>query len=183
MRRRRASKKSKNMNCFNCGKPGHFARDCTESKVLYDETHYSNAYVSICLMLAETVPYWTVHLAVTDHIARDRNAFVDFCQIPKGSITIYMGNNTSTNVLRIGTCNLVMLKGRTLYQHYVLYALEVRRNLVFVVVLFQLGFKIVFEKDCVNVLLDNACYESDFMLDGFILLDSIPIISSGRNVT
>jgi hypothetical protein len=24
--------KCKNMNCFNCGKPDHFARDCTKSK-------------------------------------------------------------------------------------------------------------------------------------------------------
>ena len=56
-----------------------------------------------------------------------------------------------------------------------LYAPKVRRNLVSIVVLLQLGFKIVFEKDCVNVLLDNVCYESGFMVDGFIVLDSIPI--------
>ena len=39
----------------------------------------------------------------------------------------------------------------------------------------QLGFKIVFEKDCVNVLLDNVCYGSGFMLNGFIVLYTIPI--------
>ena len=80
--------KIKSMNCFNCGKPGHFARDCSESKVLYNQTHYSNAYVSSFLMLAETVSYWTVDSAVTDYIGRDRNAFVDFCLILKGSRTI-----------------------------------------------------------------------------------------------
>ena len=48
------------MNYFNYGKPGHFGCDCTESKVLYDQTHFSNAYVSSCLMLVETVPYWTI---------------------------------------------------------------------------------------------------------------------------
>ena len=30
-------------------------------------------------MLTETVSYWTINLAATDHIARDRNAYVDFC--------------------------------------------------------------------------------------------------------
>ena len=30
------SNRSKNMDCFNYGKPGHFARDCTKSKVLFD---------------------------------------------------------------------------------------------------------------------------------------------------
>ena len=39
----------------------------------------------------------------------------------------------------------------------------------------RLGFKIVFEKDYVNVLLDNVCYGSGFMLDGFIVLDTISI--------
>ena len=39
----------------------------------------------------------------------------------------------------------------------------------------QLSFKIIFEKDCVNVLLGIVCYGSGFMLDGFIVLDSIPI--------
>ena len=114
------------MNCFNCGKLGHFARDCTESKVLYDQTRYSSAYVSSCLMLVETVPYCIVDSVVTDCIARDSNAFVDFCRIPKGSRTIYMRNNTSADVLGIGTCKLVMQKGRTLYLHDVLYALEGR---------------------------------------------------------
>ena len=66
----------------------------------------------------------------------------------------------------------MMWKGCTLYLHNVLYALEVRRNLVFVVVNV---FKIVFEKYCVNVLLNNVCYGFGFMLDGFIVLDYIPI--------
>ena len=36
-----------------------------------------------------------------------------------------MGNNTSVDVLGIGTCKLLTRKGRTLYLHDVLYALEV----------------------------------------------------------
>ena len=163
------------MNCFNCGKLGHFARDCIESKVLYDQTCYSNAYVSSCLMLVETVPYWTVDSTTTDQISRDRNAFMDFRRIPKGSRIIYMGNNTSADVLGIGTCKLVMRQGRTLYFHDMLYESKVRQNLVSFVFLLQVGFKILFEEDYVNVLLDNVCYEFGFMLDGFIVLDYIPV--------
>jgi len=33
---KRDSKKGKNINCFNCGKPGHFAHDYTEAKVMFN---------------------------------------------------------------------------------------------------------------------------------------------------
>ena len=86
-----------------------------------------------------------------------------------------MRNNTSADVLGIGTYKLVMRKGCTLYLHDVIYASEVRQNLVAIVVLVKLGFKIVFEQDCIEVLLENIVYGYVFLLDEFIVLDTIPI--------
>ena len=137
------------MNCFNYGKPSHFACDCTKPNVKYDQIHFYNAFVSNCLMLITTVHFWTVDLVVTDHIARDCSAYVDFSRIMKESRSIFMGINTSISVLGISTYKLVMWKGRILYLPDVLYAPEVRRNVVSVVVLVKLGFKIVFNQDCV----------------------------------
>ena len=82
-----------------------------------------------------------------------------------------MGNNTSADVLGIGTCKLLMRKGCTLYFHGVLFVPEVRQNLVSVVVLNKLGIKIVFEQDYVKVFLDNIVYGYEFISDGFIVLD------------
>ena len=64
---------------------------------------------------------------------------------------------------------------RSLHLHDVLYAPEVCQNLVYIVVLVKLGFKIVFEQDCVKVLLFNIVYGYGFLLDGFIVLDTISI--------
>ena len=50
-------KQSRNMNCFNYGKPGHVARDYIEPKVIYEQIHFHNAFVSSCMMLTETVPF------------------------------------------------------------------------------------------------------------------------------
>jgi hypothetical protein len=50
-------KKDKNINCFNCGKPGHFACDYTKPKVMFNCNHPSNLYFSSCLMLAEFVTF------------------------------------------------------------------------------------------------------------------------------
>ena len=57
-----------------------------------------------------------------------------------------MRNNTLEDVLGIGTCKLVMQRGRTLYLHDVLYAPEVRRNLVSIIVLLQLDLKLYLKK-------------------------------------
>ena len=70
------------------------------------------------------------------------------------------------------------VESRTLYLHDALYASKVQRNLVSTLFfcLLQLSFKIV--KDYVKVLLENICYGPGYMLDGFIVLDIIPINAS-----
>ena len=77
-RGKHVSKKSKINNYFNCGKLGYFACDCTEPKVMFDHNSPSNIYVSSCLLLTETVLFWTINLAAIDHVARDRTSFVEF---------------------------------------------------------------------------------------------------------
>ena len=69
---------------------------------MFNHNSPSNIYVSSCLMLAETVPFWTVDSTATDHVARDRTSFMEFHRISKGSRCIYMGNNASAVVLGIG---------------------------------------------------------------------------------
>ena len=107
---------------------------------MFNHNSPSNIYVSSCLMLVETFPFWTVNSTTIDHVARDRTSFMEFHRISKGSRCIYMENNASVAVLGIGTCKLELRGGRTLYLHDILYAPEVRQNLVSVLVLLDLGF-------------------------------------------
>ena len=43
----RNNMKSKNKNCFNCGKPGHFASDYIEPKVMFDHNCPTNIFVAV----------------------------------------------------------------------------------------------------------------------------------------
>ena len=92
---------------------------------MFNHNSPSNIYVSSCLMLTETVPFWAVDSVAIDHVARDRTSFAEFCRISKGSRYIYIRNNASTAVLGISICKLELWGDHTLYLHDVLYASEV----------------------------------------------------------
>ena len=84
-----------------------------------------------------------------------------------------MENNAFAAVLGISTCKLELQGGRTLYLHDVLYALEVRRNLISVLVLLELGFSIMFKNGCVKILLEKVYYGFGYLLNGFMVLDTV----------
>ena len=82
-----------------------------------------------------------------------------------------MGNNSRVEVKGVGTCKLSMRGGRTLILHDVLFAPDIRWNLVSVIVLMQLGYALNFYGTCLNVFFRKTFYGSGYLLDGFIVMD------------
>ena len=87
---------------------------------------------------------WTIDSAAIEHVVRDRVGFVEYRQIPVGSRDIKVGIGASVEVPRIGTYKLELRGGHTLLLHDVLYAPEIRKNLLSVVTLLRLGFRFIF---------------------------------------
>ena len=130
--------------------------------------------------MADSHPLWTVDSGATDHVAKDRDLFVDFRRIPQGSKWLYVGNNSRVPVKGIGTCKLDMRDGRTLLLHDVLFAPDIRRNLVSVVVLLRFGFTLNMCSTNIKLYLDDVCYSYEYVSNGFTILDVINIMTSSN---
>ena len=100
--------------------------------------------VASSMLLNESFPLWTIDSGATDHLAKDRSAFLEFRRIPKGKKWIYVRNNSKAEVKGIGTCKLVMRSSQTLLLHKVLFAPDIRRNLVSMLVLINYDFELRF---------------------------------------
>ena len=75
------SRKKRDMSkvkCYNYEKMGHFARDCSKpKKVTPIPTSLHMVCVSSTILLIESYPLWIIDSGATDHVARDRGAFVE----------------------------------------------------------------------------------------------------------
>ena len=67
-----------------------------------------------------------------------------------------------------------MLCGRSLILENVLYAPGIIRNLISVMQLMNVGFSMSFENSRFSLFLNNVCYGSGHISDGFVVLDLDP---------
>ena len=82
-----------------------------------------------------------------------------------------MGNDSSVDVLGIGTYKLELRGGRTLLLHDVLFILNIQWNLLSFIAMLGLGFRLAFEGSKVDIFLKTTYYGSGFISDGLMVLD------------
>ncbi|WVZ22010.1 hypothetical protein V8G54_000554, partial [Vigna mungo] len=171
-KRPKFGKESQQGNCWECGKPGHLKRDCTIWKRKMAKnggkqgqgessqgqpkkgnctqiTH--NSVLNFVEMVSEifcvqTDDSWWIDSGASRHVCKDRCLFKTFKEDDNGEV-LYMGNDSMAKVLGVGQVELLLSSGKSLVLRDVLYAPELRRNLVSGVILNRLGFKLVFESD------------------------------------
>lgn len=92
-----------------------------------------------------------------------------FCRFPAVTKWIYFDNDDRVEVKGIRTCKLHLRGCHTILLHDVLFTLEIRRNLIFVVVLLRLGFSLNVYDTFVCINNDNVFYGSGHVEGGFFL--------------
>ena len=89
---------------------------------------------------------WWIDSGASRHVCKERSLFKTFKEVDNGEV-LYMKNDSMIKVLGIEQVELVFSSGKPLILRDVLYAPELRRNLVSGATLSRLGFKMVFEAD------------------------------------
>nr|GMD06645.1 Retrovirus-related Pol polyprotein from transposon TNT 1-94 [Ipomoea batatas] len=89
---------------------------------------------------------WWVDTGATRHVCKDINLYKIYNGLEDGP-SMYMGNDYMVKVKGIGQVELLLTSGKKLTLTDVYHAPDVRKNLVFGIVLNKCGFKLVFEAD------------------------------------
>ena len=74
----------------------------------------------------------------------------------------------------IGTCKVDLCIGRSLMFPDILYTPEIRRNIVFVSILLNVCFNLLFSRNSARITLDNVLYGFRLHYDSFTILDCDP---------
>ena len=162
--------------CYVCGKPGHYAKDCKFRKSqnvkpqanVTEEGNFS-AVVTEANIVSNMTDWW-LDSGATKHICGTRGAFTTFTAVGEGE-RLYMGNSSSSKVEGKGTVVLKFTSGNVLTLKDVLYVPEVRKNLVSGFVLVKKGFKIVLESDKVVVTKGGAFVGKGYVHEGLFKLN------------
>ncbi|CAF1077662.1 unnamed protein product, partial [Brachionus calyciflorus] len=159
----------KNVKCYNCNKMGHYASDCKSSKTRKENSGTTkNANVNINKsdneefifhtnnsQNSKTKNIWLLDSGATNHLCCVKSMFKD---LKPHNSKVKVGDGRDLEVIGIGNIEAKItsrneLKSLTLTN--VLFVPELSVNLISIGKLSNKGYKILFEKDKCNIMLNN----------------------------
>ncbi|GJU94816.1 zinc finger, CCHC-type containing protein [Tanacetum coccineum] len=167
------SNKKPKLECWKCGKTGHFKRDCRSGnkknnasasgsgKGSKDQSqdqgqnlvHVCNRFIKYFVSLISEAFYvqvdaiaWWIDSGATTHVCKDRCWFKTYEPVEDGSV-LYMGDDHFAPVHGKGSVVLEFSSGKSITLFNVLYVPKLRKNLISGPVLNKCGYKQVYESD------------------------------------
>jgi hypothetical protein len=162
---KKKEKKKLNMSeveCFVCGKTGHFAKKCTEQKGKKNQqgknnsadmvvseaepTGYGNTY--IVLIACQSIEWW-IDIGANIHVCANISLFSSYQATHSASVL--MGNGSRAFVHGVGMVDLKFTSGKTVRPKNVQHAPSTNKNLVSGSSLCRDGYKVFFKSNKVVV--------------------------------
>ncbi|GJY47962.1 zinc finger, CCHC-type containing protein [Tanacetum coccineum] len=130
------SNKKPKLECWKCGKTGHFKRDCRSGNKKNNATFYVHV---------DAIAWW-IDSGATTHVCKDRCWFKKYEPVEDGSV-LYMGDDHFAPVHGKGSVVLEFSSGKSITLFNVLYVPKLRKNLISGPILNKCGYKQVYESD------------------------------------
>ncbi|KAK1280894.1 hypothetical protein QJS04_geneDACA024005 [Acorus gramineus] len=134
--------------CFYCKQPGHFKAECPKLKKKQKSLGQGIVNSFVCTEINYVdVPSntWWLDSGCTIHISKTLQGFLDLKKLKEEEMYVYMGNNQRAAVLGVGSYVLKFHGGRSLDLESILYASDMRCNLVSIGKLDDMGLSIFFK--------------------------------------
>ncbi|GKA15096.1 zinc finger, CCHC-type containing protein [Tanacetum coccineum] len=167
-----SSNKKPKLECWKCGKTGHFKRDCRSGKknnanaggsgkgskdqsqdqgqnlvpVWNRFIKYSVSLISEAFYVQVDAIAWWIDSGATTHVCKDRCWFKTYEPVEDGSV-LYMGDEHFAPIHGKGSVALEFSSRKTITLFNVLYVFKLRKNLVSGPVWNKCGYKHVYESD------------------------------------
>jgi len=137
------NKKKKKGRCYYCGNPGHFKNECRFLKRKNKEKNSRATKDDLVVVIYEVnmiedVDSWCIDSGATRHVCKNKELFKT---IDEDGSVLYMGNTTTVQVKGKGTVEIEFTSEKILTLKDVFYVPEVRKNLIYVPLLNEYGFK------------------------------------------
>ena len=104
-------KKGSSVQCFKCGKRGHYARDCWAKSNGQGERHDDHSNVAFNVTDGSASDCWIMDSGATAHMCKDRHSFVEYTKITTERNVVSAKNSARLKVLGQGVVLLRVWNG------------------------------------------------------------------------
>ncbi|KAG8362995.1 hypothetical protein BUALT_BualtUnG0016000 [Buddleja alternifolia] len=193
----RSKSRSRKIECYHCHKEGHIRRLCPDrlkknaekNKEQADVAVASDGYESADVLTVSnnnSENEWILDSGCTFHMTPNRGWFDEFTKLEGGSVLL--GNNKSCKVQGIGSVRIKMFNGIEKVLKQVRYIPELKRNLISLGMLDDLGYSMKLESGTLKVvkgsmvIMKGIRRNGIYSLIGCTVIGSISSVESDRTV-
>jgi hypothetical protein len=149
-------KATKNPNCFNCGEPGHWKRDCP--KPLTEAKKTSDGGIFVIELYAFSNNSWVFDTGCGTHLCNDLQVLRKARELREGQMVLHVGNGANVTVEAVGEVSLLLPNGLYLHLKHVCYVPSLTRNIISAARLCEQGYVFNFRNGNVVISMNDLIY-------------------------